>query len=177
MDTRRFLAPLLVLTLCAGACRLPGDPPPSATSPEAAALVLDRLHLLAAQADGEAYFALFEPDAVYLGTDAGERWSVDQFRAFAEPYFSRGQGWDYRVTERHLYASADGHTAWFDERLHNANYGECRGSGVLVRGRSGWRIAQYVLSLPVPNELAGDLVERIRALDSGSEAGLGSGGL
>ena len=164
-----------ILALCA-ACTAPGAAGPGAPEP-AAARVLDDLHRLASQADGAAYFALFTPDAVYIGTDASERWSVEQFRAFADPYFSRGRGWTYTVRERHLSASADGRTVWFDERLDNASYGECRGSGVLVRGPDGWRIAQYVLSLPVPNSLALGLVERIRALESSESAAGVDGGL
>ena len=34
------------------------------------ALTLDALHAAAAKADGAAYFQLFAPDAVFLGTDA-----------------------------------------------------------------------------------------------------------
>lgn len=163
---------MLVLALLA-ACAAPPATPDAAPEREAAR-VLDDLHRLASLADGEAYFALFAPDAVYIGTDASERWSVAEFRAFAEPYFSKGRGWTYVVSERHLTAAADGRTVWFDERLENASYGECRGSGVLVLGPGGWRIAQYVLSLPVPNELARDLVERVRAL--GAAAGPDGGG-
>jgi hypothetical protein len=171
MDTRPLLSALLLLFPAAGGC-LCTDARPADAAQREAALVIDELHRLAAAADGEAYFALFEPDAVYLGTDAGERWTVEEFRAYAAPWFAQGRGWTYAVTERHLCASADGRTVWFDERLHNEKYGECRGSGVLVHGERGWRFAQYVLSLPVPNELALDLVARVRALESsvGSEA-------
>lgn len=176
MHSPRCLLLTLVLASCLASCRTGGDAPAPAAR-RGPGDVLDDLHRLAAAADGPAYFALFEPDAVYIGTDASERWSVAEFQAFAEPYFSRGRGWDYRVLERHLSNSADGRTAWFDERLHNASYGECRGSGVLVHGRHGWRIAQYVLSLPVPNELAGELVERIRAHDAAARAEPGRGGL
>jgi hypothetical protein len=171
----RLLLPI-ALALYAGSCRAAG-PHPSVPSGPGPGAVLDDLHRLAAAADGEAYFALFEPAAVYIGTDASERWSLAEFQAYARPHFSRGRGWDYRVLERHVSLSADQRTAWFDERLHNASYGECRGSGVLVLGRHGWRIAQYVLSLPVPNELAGDLVERIRTLEAAPRAAPGSGGL
>jgi hypothetical protein len=129
-----------------------------------AGAVLDALHAAASRADGGRYFALFAPGAVFLGTDATERWSIEQFRAYAEPYFARGQGWTYFATERHVVVSAGGDVAWFDERLRNDKYGEVRGSGVLVEGPDGWRIAQYNLALPVPNELAPDLVSRIRAL-------------
>ena len=173
----RQAACLAIVLLSTAGCRLHGDAPPGDAARREAAQVLDELHRLAAAADGEAYFALFEPDATYLGTDAGERWSLAEFRAYAEPWFAQGRGWSYSVAERHLRVADDGRTAWFDERLHNAKYGECRGSGVLVRGERGWRIAQYVLSLPVPNELALDLVQRIRALEAPADSAAGDGGL
>jgi len=130
----------------------------------AATALLDELHAAAAEADGARYFACFAPGAVYLGTDASERWSVDAFRAWAAPYFAEGRGWTYVATERHVTLARGGDTAWFDERLDNAKYGEVRGSGVLVRRAGRWRVAQYNLAFPVPNELSLDLVERIRGL-------------
>lgn len=131
------------------------------------AAVLDALHRNAAAADGEAYFKLFTPDAVFYGTDASERWSVEEFRAYAEPFFSQGRGWTYAATERHVFIDPSGDTAWFDERLDNEKYGEVRGSGVLREVGGAWFIAQYNLAFPVPNDLAADLVERIRALEQG----------
>jgi hypothetical protein len=125
--------------------------------------VLERFHGAAAKADGKEYFACLAPDAIFIGTDASERWSVPQFRAFCEPYFSKGKGWTYVATERHVYLAPDLRTAWFDERLDNESYGNVRGSGVLRLDGERWRITQYVLSIPVPNELATDLVQRIRA--------------
>lgn len=123
--------------------------------------VIDDLHLAASEADLERYFGHFTADAVFLGTDATERWDVAEFEAYAAPIFASGSGWTYTPIERHVSLSADGRVAWFDERLHNDKYGETRGSGVLVRRGPRWRIAQYVLSIPVPNDLAPDLVERI----------------
>lgn len=131
---------------------------------EAEAALTD-FHRAAAEADGPRYFAHFAPGAVFLGTDASERWSADEFAAYAQPYFSRGEGWTYVATERHVTLSRGKETAWFDERLQNAKYGEVRGSGVLVRVEGRWLLAQYNLALPVPNELAADLVERIRGLE------------
>ena len=125
--------------------------------------VLERFHAAAAKADGKQYFACLAPDAVFLGTDASERWSVPQFRAYCEPYFSKGRGWTYVARERHVTLSRDRASAWFDERLDSASYGEVRGSGALRKDGQAWRITQYVMSLPVPNELAGELVEKIRA--------------
>lgn len=41
--------------------------------------------------------------------------------------------------------------------------GLCRGSGVLVRIGSAWKIAQYNLSIPIPNRLTKQLVKQIEA--------------
>jgi hypothetical protein len=38
--------------------------------------------------------------------------------------------------------------------LDSASYGECRGSGVLRQVGGDWKIAQYNLSIPIPNALA-----------------------
>ena len=124
---------------------------------------LDAFHEAASRADGEAYFALMTKDAVYIGTDATERWSLAEFRAFAEPYFEKGRGWTYVPTQRKIAIGPDGSTAWFDELLENASYGTTRGTGVLVRDGEEWKIAQYHLTIPVPNDLAKQVVEMIRA--------------
>ena len=135
------------------------------TDAQAVAVVLDRFHQAAAEADGAAYFALFVDDAVFLGTDVTERWTLPEFRAFAEPYFADGRGWTYTATERHVDVAPGGDTAWFDEVLWNDRYGTCRGTGVLLRTPVGWRIAQYHLTIPIPNELAAELTARIREHD------------
>lgn len=123
---------------------------------------LDDFHLAAAEADAERYFAHFTDDAVYLGTDAGERWTVADFRAYAEPYFSKGRGWVYVASERNVTVAASGTFAWFDERLQNAKYGEVRGSGVLERQAGAWRIRQYNLAFPVPNDDAAGVTKRAK---------------
>ncbi len=124
--------------------------------------VLDGLYLAASRADGERYFASFTPDAVIIGTDPEERWSLAEFRALAQPYFASGAGWTYQSRERHVAFSPNGDVAWFDERLDNDIYGEVRGSGVLIATDGAWRLAQYTLSFAVPNAVALDVVERIR---------------
>ena len=129
------------------------------------AVVLNTLHLAASEADGELYFSLFAEDAGFMGTDATERWSVDEFKAFAEPYFSQGRGWTYTMKDRNIFFSNDGSTAWFDEMLWNANYGTCRGTGVLVHTDDGWKFVQYNLTIPIPNDLAGDFTDRIKKFE------------
>ncbi len=126
--------------------------------------VLHSLHQAASTADGKRYFSLFTEAAVFLGTDPTERWPIDEFKAFAEPYFATGQGWTYVVKARHVEIAPGAAMAWFDETLDNESYGECRGTGVLVRTEQGWRIAQYNLTIPIPNDLTSDVVRRIRAV-------------
>jgi hypothetical protein len=138
-----------------------------AASPERQAVewVLDDLHRAAAEPDGERYFGHLADGAVFYGTDAAERWSRAEFQEYAASHFDAGRGWTYVPTERHVFLGPAGDVAWFDERLRSASYGEVRGSGVLVRQAGDWRIAQYNLSFPVPNELSKELVERIGELD------------
>jgi uncharacterized protein (TIGR02246 family) len=134
---------------------------PSATA--AVEAVLDDWHRAAAQADEARYFAHFTPDAVYLGTDATERWTRDEFRAWARPYFAKGKAWNFTASSRHVSLSRDGTVAWFDEVLATANMGPARGSGVLVKEAGAWKIAQYNLSIPIPNDVLDDVKARIEA--------------
>jgi uncharacterized protein (TIGR02246 family) len=126
--------------------------------------VIDRLHEAASKADGPVYFALFTPDARFIGTDATERWSLAEFRAYAEPFFARGQGWTYAPRDRVVtFAPVECRcVAAFDEVLDNASYGSVRGSGVLVKTESGWKIEQYVLSYAIPNDVARTVTALIR---------------
>ena len=132
-----------------------------------AAATLDRIHAAASTADGATYFAQFTPDARFIGTDASERWSLAEFRAYAEPYFAQGRGWSYSPRDRVMtLAPLDCRCViWFDELLDNASYGETRGSGVLRLTDDGWKIEQYVLSIPVPNDKARAVVALIRTPD------------
>ena len=117
--------------------------------------VLDALHQAAARADFDAYFG-------FLGTDATERWDRQEFMSYARKPFAEGRGWTYTPIERHVYLGPEGVAAWFDERLENAGLGETRGTGVLVKENGSWRIAQYNLTIPIPNDLARRVVEMIR---------------
>ncbi len=113
--------------------------------------VLDDFHDAAASSDEPRYFAHFTDDGVFLGTDATERWDVAAFRAYAHPHFEAGHGWVMHATRRDIVIRGD--VAWFDEELDTRNLGPSRGSGVLERGADGtWRVAQYNLTITVPNE-------------------------
>jgi hypothetical protein len=133
------------------------------------ARALDDFHDAASKGDEDRYFAMLPDDAVFLGTDATERWNGAAFRAFALPYFQRPSAWTYVPVARHVDVAADGALAWFDEVLDSESYGECRGSGVLQRRGGRWVLRQYNLTIPVPNLLAAALVARIRAFAFGRE--------
>ena len=167
-----LLPVVLALSVCVGACRgtaggsgAVAEADPDDRVRRAIEAVLDDFHHAASEADEERYFAHQAEGSVFLGTDATERWPKPDFQAYARPFFGTGRGWTYVPMERHVYVGADGRTAWFDERLFNEKYGETRGTGVLVLQDGTWRLAQYNLTIPVPNDLALDLVERIRQLD------------
>lgn len=134
-----------------------------ANAVEAIGAVLDRFNAAAGAADFDGYFDCFAEDGVFLGTDATERWTLAEFKAFARPYFEAGRGWLYVPGERHVVVSSDGGYAWFDEALTSESYGACRGSGVMQRTADGWKVAQYHLTIPIPNDLAKQVVELIRA--------------
>jgi broad specificity phosphatase PhoE len=133
------------------------------------ARVLDDFHDAAAKSDAKRYFAILPEDAVFLGTDGTERWTGTEFRAYAMPYFERGQGWTYACLSRHVDVEPGATFAWFDERFDNAAYGECRGSGVLCKRDGRWVLRQYNLTVPLPNELAQGFAARIRAFREGHE--------
>ncbi len=129
------------------------------------AAVLDDWHAAAAAADEARYFGYFTSDGVFLGTDASERWTVEEFRRYAHPYFAKGKAWSFRAIERHVSFSPDGAVAWFDEKLDTPNLGPARGSGVLIKVGSEWKIAHYDLSVPIPNELMKEIQGRIEQFE------------
>jgi len=124
--------------------------------------VLNSFHQAAANADEKAYFDSLSEDAIFLGTDASERWTKNEFKAFVVPYFSKGQGWLYTPTKRNINLIEKGQVAFFDELLSSESYGTCRGSGVLIKTKQGWKISQYNLSIPMPNGIAKALVKQIK---------------
>ena len=135
----------------------------SQTRDQLVASVLDDWHQAASVADESRYFGHFAHNGVFMGTDATERWTVDEFKAYAKPHFEKGRGWTYVVVERHVNVSDDDRHASFDELLDNAALGRCRGTGVLRRVGGDWKIEQYHLTIPVPNALADEVAKRIRA--------------
>jgi SnoaL-like domain/Histidine phosphatase superfamily (branch 1) len=131
------------------------------------ARVLDDFHDAAANGDEDRYFVILPDDALFLGTDATERWTGVQFREFALPYFQRPSAWTYVALQRHVVIEADGNLALFDEIFDNDAYGECRGSGVMWKRDGKWVLRQYHLTIPVPNDLAPGIARQIRWFQGG----------
>lgn len=124
--------------------------------------LLDEWHRAASRADEDAYFGAMADDSVFLGTDATERWTKQQFIDWSKQYFARESAWTFTPRSRNVIFSRDGRVAWFDEVLDSKSYGECRGTGVAQWDGSRWKIEHYNLTIPIPNELADEFVKRIR---------------
>jgi hypothetical protein len=154
---RALLACLIPFAVACGSAPLPAAspaPPPfdRGAAERDVAHELDDLHDAAARADLARYFAHYAPGAIFLGTDATERWDLVAFHAHADPRFAGGKAWVFHVVRRGIDFSPDGAIAWFDEDLRGDELGAARGSGVLVRDQGRWRVSQYNLALTVPNE-------------------------
>ena len=138
---------------------------PTAHADDSGALdgLISGLHQDAHEGNFDTYFDRYTPDAVFLGTDKTERWTIDEFKRYAEPAFADGHGWTYKVVERHWEGSGD--TRWFDEVLLNAKLGHCRGTGVVRRIDGEWKIAHYALTMLVPNVIAAEVGSQTRRTD------------
>jgi hypothetical protein len=141
------------------------------SSKAAIARVLDDLEDAAARADEARYFALFADEAVFLGTDARERWDLASFRAFAHPHFAAGKAWSFHAVRRSI-TVPDDQFAYFDEDLATEKLGPTRASGVLVSRQGGWKVAQYNLAVVIPNERFAE----VRALLEDAERAAGGMG-
>ena len=122
---------------------------------------INQFHQAAANANQKAYFKLMHDDFIFLGTDGSERWTKQAFESFVRPYFSKGIGWRYTPIEQNI-TKVSNEILFFDELLTHKKYGQCRGSGVLIKVGSVWQLMQYNLSIPVPNGLSGDVVKQIK---------------
>ncbi|MCS6181055.1 nuclear transport factor 2 family protein [Shewanella baltica] len=129
----------------------------SSSDQQAAAQVLDLLNQYSSDADWDKYFALYRKDGIFIGTDASERWGMAEFEHYSRPT----KGWRYDLTERHLIQYGD--VILFDELLNSPAYGVSRGTGTLIKTDGYWKIAQYHLSFPIPNEIAKQITTEIKA--------------
>ncbi|NAS31911.1 hypothetical protein GTQ40_13070 [Flavobacteriaceae bacterium R38] len=134
--------------------------------------VLNSWHKAAADANFKVYFEKMTPNGIFIGTDATENWTIDEFKAFAKPYFDRGSTWNFTAIDRNIFLDASSkNIAWFDELL-NTQMELCRGSGVMKKVNGEWKIAHYVLSMAIPNENITEIVAIKKERDSIIKSGL-----
>lgn len=134
--------------------------PPDSTLTNSVNIFINDWHYQAANAD-KAYFDKIAKTGIYIGTDATELWTKDEFVIWSEECFERGKAWSFTATERNIYFSDDKRYAWFDELL-NTQMGVCRASGVLKRKGDTWEIEHYHLSMAIPNEKMENIIKIIK---------------
>lgn len=127
--------------------------------------LISNWHQDAANANLGGYMRLMDSSFVYVGTDASEKWTKDEFSTFCKPYFDQNKTWDFKSIDRTINISADQNSAWFYEILQT-HMGTCRGSGILELKNKQWKLRQYVLSLAIPNEKMSEVKKLIYHNDS-----------
>ena len=120
--------------------------------------VLDDLNLYASTADFKNYFNLYAEESTFIGTDANEVWNKKEFMEYSKPHFDKGRAWSFTSLKRNITFSDDGKYAWFDELL-DTQMKLCRGSGVLEKIGTQWKIRQYVLSMTIPNDVSKEVIK------------------
>jgi hypothetical protein len=120
--------------------------------------LMDNWHKAAATADEDVFFGSMTKDAIYIGTDASERWLRDELKEWSKKFFDRDSAWSFTAKERNITFSEDGQMAWFDELL-DTWMGVCRSTGVVVMTEDGWKLKYYHLSMAIPNEVVNDYLK------------------
>jgi hypothetical protein len=123
--------------------------------------LMDNWHKAAATADETIFFGSMTADAIYIGTDASERWLRDELKEWSKEYFSRDSAWSFTPMSRNITFSEDYATAWLDELL-DTWMGPCRSTAVLAKMDDGWKIKYYHLSIAVPNDAVNDYLKIIK---------------
>lgn len=129
--------------------------------------MLNAWHKAASTGSFDQYFAHFEDSSsIFMGTDRTERWTRDEFAEWSRPHFADGKAWEFHSFNRFINLDEDMNMAWFDEEIKNSRNYNLRGSGVLKYKDGNWKIAHYVLSIPVPNSLYDELMQEIQIHES-----------
>ena len=126
--------------------------------------LLEQWHQDVATFKYKAYFDKMTQDAIFVGTDASEVWSKQEFQTFCKPFFDKKSTWNFKPIKRNVYLDKKEKTAWFDETL-DTWMGVCRGSGVLAKQNNQWKIKHYVLSIVIPNDNVKEIVKIKQKLD------------
>ena len=113
--------------------------------------LLNRWHHAASVADEDAFFGLMTEEAIYIGTDATERWLRDELKEWSKEFFNRETAWAFTPLSRNTTIAPGGQIAWMDELL-DTWMGTCRSTGILQRTNGEWKIIYYHLSVALPND-------------------------
>lgn len=127
--------------------------------------ILTQWHEAAKVADFETYFGTMADSSIFIGTDASENWTKEQFMEYSKPIFAKGRAWNFYAKKRNIYISDYAAFAWFDEELVTPNLGPCRGSGVFTFENNAWEIKHYTLSLSIPNDIVKDIAKQVVAFE------------
>ena len=119
---------------------------------------MDAWHNAAATADEDVFFGSMTENGVYLGTDKTEKWTRNEMAKWADEYFQKESAWSFTATDRDIYISEDGRTAWLNEKL-DTWMGVCKGTAVLVLQKGGWKITLYDLSVTIDNDKIDQFLE------------------
>ncbi len=152
-----FLKYIAVATIIFSAASCANKPTIVTNDEQQIATLLDGFNIAAAKADYNTYFNYFDANAIFIGTDATERWNKQAFMIWAKPYFDKKTTWNFTTLQRHIYIDTAINIAWFDELLQT-QMKICRGSGILKKQANEWKIRQYVLSTTVPNKILDSVV-------------------
>lgn len=113
--------------------------------------LIDKWHKDVANYNLNDYFELMDSTFIFLGTAPNERWTKKEFFTFCKPYFDKQSTWNFTPLKRTVYFNDDYTTAWFEEELQTWME-SCRGSGVLLKRKTGWKLAHYNLTVLIENE-------------------------
>jgi hypothetical protein len=131
--------------------------------------LLNHFHSAASDANLAKYFGCFySSSSRFLGTDASENWTAEEFYNYSKPHFDAGKAWTYtpRASTRKIEELEVGgggtllptKIATFDELLDSESFvATTRGTGTAVFDAElqCWFLLSYHLSFPTPNDLAG----------------------
>lgn len=146
------------ITICISLFSCESDYEVTDDDKQSVSTVMDNWHESAAITNFENYFNAMADESIFIGTDAGENWTKEEFQSFSKPYFDKGKAWRFKALERNIYFNESGNTAWFDELL-DTWMGTCRGSGVLEKTGESWEIKHYVLSVCIPNDDMDEVID------------------
>ncbi len=64
--------------------------------------LLNQWHHAAAVADEDAFFGRMTEEAIYIGTDAAERWLRDELKEWSKEFFNRETAWAFKPLSRNI---------------------------------------------------------------------------